>query len=118
MGLHATIIKKYDVQYGDAGGFNYGAGFLAELIGEYCDCSYLGGEYNAMEGFWKVDKTEFTDMVETLKAMPAKEFNKKAIEEWGAAKSDGYTKSYVLRVFKNWLEETDPNSDWLRFGWI
>ena len=118
MGLRATIVKKYDVQYGDAAGFNYGYDFLAALIGEYCASSYLGGENNSCEALWEVDKEEFKAMVATLKEMDADEFAEKAVSEWGACEEDGYTKDYVLHVFERWLEETDPNSCWIRFGWL
>ena len=86
MGLRATIITKYVVEYGETNGFNWGSDFLANLIGEYCPCSSLGGEYNDVDATWSVDKDEFREMLATLKAMPAKEFRKKAVEEWGAEK--------------------------------
>ena len=118
MGLRATIIKTYKVEYGEAQGFNYGSEFLSNLISNYCDCCNLGGEFNDMDSFWSVDKGEFADMVKKLEEMPAREFNKRAVNEWGAEKDDGFTKSYVLRIFKAWLKETDPDSDWVRFGWL
>lgn len=37
MGLRATVIKKYEIEYGDTQGFNYGASELADLIYEFCE---------------------------------------------------------------------------------
>ena len=32
MGLRATVIKKYEIEYGDTMGFNYGSDVLANLM--------------------------------------------------------------------------------------
>lgn len=118
MGLRATIIKTYKVEYGNAQGFNYGSTFISNLINTYCDCCNLGGEFNDTDSFWEVDKDEFAAMVKKIEEIPAKEFNKRAVDEWGAEKEDGFTKSYVLRTFKAWLKETPEDTTWVRFGWI
>lgn len=117
MGLYATVIKKYDVEYGDCQGFNYGAEFLGNLIREYCMCTSLGGDYNSTDCFWEVDRGEFAAMVAELEKLTDEEFKEKA-EKWGADWEDGYTKSYVLKVFKGWLAETPEDSGWVRFGWL
>ena len=117
MGLRAYVIKKYDVQYGEMSGFNYGADFLGRLIGEYCECAYLGGDYNDYDAIWEVDKGEFANMVAELEKLTDEEFNEKA-EKWGADGDDDYTKSYVIELFKDWLAETPENETWVRFGWL
>ena len=118
MGLRATVIKKYDVQYGDRGGFNYGAAFLSSLIGEYCPCAYLGGDYNDYDAIWSVDKEEFAAMVAELEKLTDDEFKDKAENDWGVDGDDDYSKSYVLEMFKDWLAETPEGESWVRFGWL
>ena len=118
MGLRATIIKTYNVEYGEAQGFNYGSEFLSNLISNYCDCCNLGGEFNDMDSFWSVDKGEFANMVAELEKLTDEEFNEKAENEWGADGDDDYTKSHVVELFKDWLAETPENETWVRFGWL
>ena len=118
MGLRATIIKTYNVVYGDVGGFNYGCDFLGALISAYCPTSYTGGDHHDVDAIWTVDKGEFTAMLKKLKWMTCKTFSRKAVEEWGAEPDDGYDKAYVVKMFERWLEESDPSDDWLRFGWL
>ena len=42
MGLRATVIKKYEIEYGDTQGFNYGSDVLASLIYEFCNDYFVG----------------------------------------------------------------------------
>ena len=44
MGLRATVIKKYEIEYGNTQGFNYGASELADLIYEFCEDYYVGDD--------------------------------------------------------------------------
>lgn len=118
MGLRAYVIKKYDVQYGERSGFNYGADFLSHLIGEYCKCACLGGDYHDYDAIWEVDKEEFANMVAELEKLTDEEFKAKAEKEWWADGDDDYTKSYVIELFKDWLAETPENETWVRFGWL
>lgn len=118
MGLRAYVIKKYDVQYGERSGFNYGADFLSRLIGEYCEGAGLGGDYNDYDAIWEVDKEEFANMVAELEKLTDEEFKAKAENEWGADEDDNYTKSYVIELFKDWLAETPENETWVRFAWL
>ena len=121
MGVRAHIIKKYVVEYGESSGFNYGMEFLANLIGEFCPNAWLGGEYNSAAAIWEVPRNEFVDMVTEITAMPAKTFTEKVKDDWGtcflADEVKEYTKKYVLGKFNEWLEESDPNDDYIRFGW-
>ena len=122
MGVRATIIKKYALEYGDSCGFNYGMEFLANLIGDFCPTAWLGGEDNSSDAIWEVPRNEFVDMVAEIKAMPDKTFTKKVKDEWSTCFLDDdlkeNTKEYVISKFNEWLDESDPDDDYIRFGWL
>ena len=124
MGLRATVIRKYEVEYGNANGFNYDAETLSNIIYEFCDDFYCGDDGCggvSTDTFWEIDKEQFQEMVAQLKAMPAKEFNEHMKEDWfcGTFSDDKpYTKKYVLDVFEGWLAETPENSNYVRLGWL
>ena len=119
MGLRATIITKYEVEYGNANGFNYDAETLDNIINEYCtdfyndECSY--------STIWEINKKEFADMIEKINAMSEDEFNQKMCEEWfeGTFSDDKmYSKKYVLDKFQSWLNETPAKSNYVRLAWL
>ena len=124
MGLRATVIRKYEVEYGNANGFNYGAETLSSLIYEFCDDSYLGDDgYGGVstDAFWEINKEQFRDMVKTLREMPEEEFNERMKEDWFCptfSDEEPYSKKYVLEVFEGWLEETPENALYVRLGWL
>ena len=124
MGLRATVIKKYEVEYGNANGFNYDAETLDNIIGEFCDDYYCGddgyGGYST-DAFWEIGKEQFRDMVDQLAEMPDEEFKERREEDWFVgtfADDKPYSKKYVLDVFKGWLEETPKDSNYVRIGWL
>lgn len=120
MGLRATVIKTYKVEYGNTNGFNYAPEDLGKIIDHFCDCASTGGEYYDTERIWSVDKGQFAEMVKSIESMSSKEFHELLDEELCIEDVDdnGYTKKYVLNVFKGFLEETPEDSDWVRFGWL
>ena len=124
MGLRATVIKKYEVEYGNANGFNYDPETLDNIISEFCDDHYSGndayGEIST-DAFWEIDRNQFCEMVDQLAEMPEKEFNRRMKEDWfyGTFTDDKpYSKKYVLDVFTGWLAETPENSNYVRIGWL
>ena len=108
MGLRATVIKKYEIEYGDTQGFNYGASELADLIYEFCE-DYYGG--NSTDSIWEVNKEQFAGMLEEIKDMSDEEFEERFphIEQG---------KEEVVRIFEGFLKETPENSNYVRFGWL
>jgi hypothetical protein len=124
MGLRATVIKKYEVEYGNANGFNYNPDTLANIIMDFCKDAYTGDDGcggNSTDAIWEIDKEQFRDMVDQLAEMPVKEFNERMKEDWfwGTFSDEKpYTKKYVLDVFKGWLAETPENSNYVRIGWL
>ncbi len=124
MGLRATVIKKYEVEYGNANGFNYNPDTLSNIISEFCDDFYAGNDDcvgNSTDAIWEINKEQFRDMVNQLEEMPTNEFNERMIGSWfwGTFSDEKpYTKNYVLDVFKGWLAETPENSNYVRIGWL
>lgn len=124
MGLRATVIKKYEVEYGNANGFNYDPETLSNIISEYCDDFYNGDDgYGGLstDAYWEIDRGQFWDMLREITAMPDKEFNKRMQRDWQVGKygdDKPYTKKYVLDVFTGWFNETPEDSNYVRLGWL
>ena len=124
MGLRATVIKAYKVEYGNANGFNYNADTVYNIISEFCDDFFAGDDgYGGVstDAIWEVDKEQFADMVQELREMGTKEFNERMKEDWFQSTfSDDkpYTKKYILEVFQGWLDETPEDSNYVRIGWL
>lgn len=124
MGLRATVIRKYVVEYGNAMGFNYDPDTVSNIIGEYCDDFYCGDDGfggNSTDAIWEVDKEQFSDMVNELRDMPKDEFDERMKEDWFQGvftDVEPYSKKYVLEVFRAWLDETPEDSLYVRFGWL
>ena len=114
MGLRATVIKKYEVEYGKAQGFNYGAEEIASIIYEFCSDYYVGDDgcggcsYDAI---WEVDKDEFTEMIDELKKMTDEEYK----EQFSRGE---YTREDAISLFEKFLAETPEESLYVRFGWL
>lgn len=124
MGLRATVIKTYKVEYGNANGFNYNADTVYNIISYFCGDFYAGDDgYGgvSMDSIWEVNKEQFSNMVNELSEMTTEEFNTRMEEDWfqGTFSDEKpYTKKYVLDVFKGWLAETPEDSNYVRFGWL
>lgn len=124
MGLRATVIKKYEVEFGNANGFNYDPETLDNIISEFCDDYYCGDDgYGGLstDAYWEIDRNQFCEMVDQLAEMPDEEFKERMEEDWFVgtfADDKPYSKKYVLDVFKGWLEETPKDSNYVRIGWV
>lgn len=123
MGLRATVIRKYEIEYGDTCGFNYDPDTIANIVSDYCDDRYFGGgdfEYCSTEGIWEIDKVQFENMLGTLISMPMEEFEEKLRDEWASGQGDSkkYTRKYILDTFQGWLDETPKNESYIRLSWI
>ena len=124
MGLRATVIKKYEVEFGNANGFNYDPETLDNIISEFCDDYYCGDDgYGGLstDAYWEIDRNQFCEMVDQLAEMPDEEFKERMEEDWFVgtfADDKPYSKKYVLDVFKGWLEETPEDSNYVRIGWV
>ena len=116
MGLRATVIKKYEIEYGDTQGFNYDPDTLSNIISEFCD-DFYNGDVSA-DVYWEIDKEQFRAMVDQLAEMSTEEFNTRMEEDWFCGDDKPYSKKYVLDVFTGWLAETPEDSNYVRIGWL
>ena len=113
MGLRATVIKKYEIEYGNTQGFNYDSSTLADIIYEFCDDYYVGDdEYGGHDTneIWEVGKEDFEYMLSEIKKMTDEEFEETF--------SDRIGREEVIRVFEGFLAETPEDSNYVRFGWL
>lgn len=124
MGLRATVIKKYVVEYGKENGFNYDAETLANIISHFCDDFYNGddgyGNYST-DTIWEIDRSQFANMLAELKKMPEDDFKEHMKNDWfyGTFADDKpYSKSYVVSVFEGYLAETPETENYVRLGWL
>lgn len=119
MGLRATVIKKYEIEYGNTMGFNYGSDVLASLIYEFCSDYFVGDDGcggSNTDAIWEVSKDEFAGMLEEVKGMSQEELD----DLIGSRNSfnDGWPKEEVVRVLEGFLKETPENSNYVRFAWL
>ena len=119
MGLRATVIKKYEIEYGDTMGFNYGSDVLASLIYEFCSDYFVGDDGcggSNTDAIWEVNKGEFAGMLEEVKGMSQEELDDLIGNRNGF--NDGWPKEEVIRVLEGFLNETPENSNYVRFAWL
>ena len=124
MGCRATVIKKYEIEYGKTRGFNWDADTLCTIIGYFCDDFYCGDDGcggSSYDAYWEINKEQFAEMVKEIREMDETEFNERMEEDWFSAQladDKPYSKKYVLDVFEGWLEETPKDSEYVRLGWL
>ena len=124
MGLRATVITKYEIEYGGVQGFNYDPDTLNNIISEFCEDYYNGDDgYGgcSTDAYWEIDKEQFREMYTELSLMPEEEFDERMKEDWfhGTFSDDKpYSKKYILEVFGGWLNETPDSSNYVRIGWL
>ena len=116
MGLRATVIRKYEIEYGNAQGFNYDPDTLCNIITDFCEDYYTGEA--SCDVIWEIDKQQFKEMVDVLKNMPEEEFNARMTEDWFGGYEQTYSKKYVVELFENWLQETQADSNYVRISWL
>jgi len=117
MGLRATSVIKYEIEYGNHSGFNYDPDTLGAIIDDYCDDFYSGEDYHDTNVIWEINKDQFKDMVSELEDMTEEEFNARMEESWGNG-DEAYTKKYVVGLLKGFLDDTPTKSEYVRIGWL
>ena len=123
MGLRATAIKKYEVEYGNTQGFNYDADTLSNIISEFCEDFYNGDDGfggNATNEIWEIGKVQFKQMIADIAGMTENEYNElmDKCEVKYSANYQRHAKDYVVNFFIGCLAETQENSDYVRIGWL
>ena len=124
MGLRATSVKKYEIEYGDVQGFNYDPDTLANIIGYFCTDYFTGDDGcggHSVDAFWDIDRKQFFQMTHDLCEMSEEEFNDLMENEWdgGVKLSDKpYTKKEVTDLFKGYYNDTPEDSNYVRIAWL
>ena len=125
MGLRATSVKKYEIEYGDIQGFNYDPETLANIITYHCKDYFLGGDGEdgySLDAIWDIDKDEFLKMVETISAMDEDEFREISDNEWCSEMDMDddfpYTQEELVALLKDYYNDTPENSKYVRIAWL
>lgn len=122
MGLRATSVKKYEIEYGNTQGFNYDPDTLASIIMDFCEDAYTGDDGcggHSTDVIWSIDKNQFSQMTNELCEMSAKEFNQRMKEDWFWGTDDKpYTKKQVTDLFKGYYNDTPEDSNYVRIAWL
>ena len=126
MGLRATSVKKYEIEYGNHSGFNYDPDTLSSLIMNFVDDFYNGDDGcggNSTDQIWEIDKQSFADMLQQIKDMPEEEFDElmNSCDVHAGMENrdyDVYTKKYVVDLFQGFLDDTQEDSNYVRIGWL
>ena len=123
MGLRATVIKKYEIEYGNTMGFNYASDVLASLIYEFCNDYSVGDDGfggSNTDDIWEVDKDEFAGMIEEIRKMSQEELDDilKNHHCYYDCYCDEWPKDEVVRVLQGFLDETPENALYVRFAWL
>ena len=125
MGLRATSIKKYEIEYGAVQGFNYDPETLANIIAYYCNDYFLGGDGEdgySLDAIWDIDKDEFLKMTEAISAMDEDEFREISDNEWFSEMDMDdefpYTQEELVALLKGYYNDTPENSRYVRIAWL
>lgn len=126
MGLRATSVTIYKIEYGNHQGFNYDPDTLNNLIMNFVDDFYNGDDGcggNSTDQIWEIDKQSFADMLQQIKDMPVEEFDElmKGCDVHAGMENrdyDVYTKKYVVNLFQGFLDDTQEDSNYVRIGWL
>jgi hypothetical protein len=123
MGLRATAIKKYEVEYGNTQGFNYDVDTLSNIISEFCEDFYNGDDGfggNSTNEIWEIDKEQFKQMIADIEGLTEEGYNElmDRCEVKYSADYQRQTKDYVVNFFKGCLAETQEDSHYVRIGWL
>lgn len=123
MGLRAHSVKKYDIEFGSACGFNYDPDTLAAIIYDFCDDANLGDDGfggHSTDTIWEVEKGQFLAMVNELREMSEEEFNERMKEDWSYREQPNptYTQKYVIGLLMDFYNDTPEKESQVRIGWL
>lgn len=119
MGLRIHAIKQRVIEYGDTGGFNFGAEFVASLIGCFCDSLFCGSDYPDTDQTWTVNADQFKEMLDKIERMSDEEFETLAKEQDAFEVEDEWLKrEYVLEKFRAFYDEADKKDGTIYLFWL
>lgn len=112
MGHRIHAARVYHIEYG-SGSFSWECGFINNLLNDYCGSLYYNGEYIDNADHLEVEKDDLRQAIEKIKAAPA-DVNDR-IKEYSV---EDCTADDVIQAMNNWLEEADPESDYVILAWF
>lgn len=113
MGNRLHVAKIYRVEYGDTTGFNYKNEELHDLL------NALGVEYSgdSYDTDFEVSRLEWRKGISKLEKLDELDNdNKKKIEN--LLEVLGYDRDEVIKLFKKYDEESEPESFYLEFSFF
>jgi len=111
MGYRLHVRKVNKIEYGDISVFN---GSCADEINSLIR-KEAGSLYEAEDGSEiELPKEDFRQGIESLKEMTDEEFAGK----YKNLVQEGYTREKVIGYFEGFLEEADPDSEYIYFDWF
>lgn len=108
MGLYATAVKKYEIEYGHTQGFNYDVDGLYGIISQFCD-DFYSGDVADPNVIWEIDKTQFREMIDEIERLSEEDYDELI---------GGYDREQLINTFNGYLNETPRNSNYVRIGWL
>lgn len=123
MGLQATSIKRYVIEYGNTRGFNYDPYTLENIFRSFCDDIYTGddGSGGSTSAVWEINKEEYSLMLKSLEALDEEEVTTRLKNDWlgkPVKEEDPYSKDYILQHLRGYLDDTPEDSDYVRIAWL
>lgn len=114
MGCRLHVAKTYNVKYADGGCFNWQIEEINDLIGEHCDDAWFSdSEYPSSSYEIEVAKDEFKNLIDWLRTCSVEEYT-----EQNETLSKACTKEYVADNFQYFLDNGEPETEYLRLSWF
>lgn len=112
MGLRATSVKKYEIEYGEHQGFNHNSEGLYEIISYFCEDFFYGENGVSTEVVWEIEKGEFKRMIDAIKGLNSEEY-----EELVGINCE-YSKDEIVPILNGFVLDTPADSDYVHIGWL
>lgn len=111
MGYRCHVATKYDVKYGH-GFLSYEQDFVNHLLDNLCPGLWCNSEYIGSADTLEIPRDEFEQAIKIVKKR--REKIAKDIED---EKAD-ITVDELISSMESWLENSDPNNDFVRLYWF
>ena len=110
MSKRLHVAKKYDVQYAEISCFNWQISEFHDFL-DALDVYYTGETW---DDDFEVSKTDWLKGINTLRNY--KKLDEDAREDIDEALTAlDYKREEIIEIMEKYLEQSDPNYDWLEF---
>ena len=104
MGLRACALKKREVELADRQVLNWASEVLENVIQEFCEDCFCGGEYGDTACTWEVQKDEFKNMIGQVEKLTDDEFQER-FGRTASDPSDKVTRTVMIDALKTLYED-------------